>query len=150
SVEEVDPEIDSVRATGILKNAGRSGTAILGVTAEKAFLLDRPNLAGAQLLAGLSLRQQALDVVLLHKYLLEGVLGLSEESIRNQTNLHYLRDTGEALSRVRSGEANVAFLMNSVQMRQMRDIAFAGEVMPQKSTDFYPKLLSGLTIYGLE
>jgi len=150
SVEEVDPAIDAARATGILKNAGRSGTAMLGVTANRAFLFDRPNSSGAQLLAGLSLRQQALDVILLHKYLLESVLGLSEESIRNQTNIHYLRETAEALSRVRSGEANVAFLMNPVQMRQMRDIAFAGEVMPQKSTDFYPKLLSGLTIYGLE
>jgi uncharacterized protein (DUF1015 family) len=150
SVEEVDPAIDPARATGILKHAGRSGTAMLGVTAERAFLFDRPNSSGAQLLSGLSLRQQELDVILLHKYLLEGVLGLSEESIRNQTNIHYLRDTGEALARVRRGQANVAFLMNPVQMPQMRDIAFASEVMPQKSTDFYPKLLSGLTIYGLE
>lgn len=150
SVEEVDPGIDSARATGILRNAGRSGTAILGITADRAFLFDRPNLSRSQLLAELSLRQQSLDIVLLHKYLLEGVLSLSEESIRNQTNIHYLRDTSEALFRVRGGEANVAFLMNPVQMRQMRDIAFAGEVLPQKSTDFYPKLLSGLTIYGLE
>ena len=39
--------------------------------------------------------------------------------------------------------------MNPVHMEQIRDIAFAGEVMPQKSTDFYPKMLSGLTIYSL-
>jgi uncharacterized protein (DUF1015 family) len=44
----------------------------------------------------------------------------------------------------------VAFLMNPVHMEQVRDIAFAGEVLPQKSTDFYPKLLTGLTIYALE
>ena len=62
----------------------------------------------------------------------------------------YVRDAGEALNSVRSGEANVAFLMNPVRMEQVRDIAFAGEVLPQKSTDFYPKLLSGLTIYALE
>ncbi len=60
------------------------------------------------------------------------------------------RDAGEAMARVRAGEANVAFLINPVRMRQVRDIAFAGEVLPQKSTDFYPKLLSGLTIYELE
>ena len=46
--------------------------------------------------------------------------------------------------------ANVAFLMNPVRMQQVRDIAFGGEVLPQKSTDFFPKLLSGLTIYSLE
>jgi uncharacterized protein (DUF1015 family) len=40
--------------------------------------------------------------------------------------------------------------MNPVHMQQLRDIAFAGDVMPQKSTDFYPKLLSGLTIYALD
>jgi len=46
--------------------------------------------------------------------------------------------------------ANVAFLMNAVPVQQMRDVAFAGEVMPQKSTDFYPKLMSGLTLYALD
>ena len=98
----------------------------------------------------LPLRQQSLDVVQLHKCLLEGVLGISEEAIRNQQNISYLRDASEAIARVRTGGANVAFLMNPVPMRQVRDIAFAGEVLPQKSTDFYPKLLSGLTIYALE
>jgi uncharacterized protein (DUF1015 family) len=75
---------------------------------------------------------------------------LSEESIRNQQNLSYVREAGDALEKVRSGGANVAFLMNPVRMEQVRDIAFAGEVLPQKSTDFYPKLLSGLTIYALD
>jgi uncharacterized protein (DUF1015 family) len=150
SVEEVDPSIDAVRAGGILREAGHAGTALLAVTADRALLFDTPKTLGSNLLAGLSLRQQSLDVVQLHKCLLEGVLGLSEESIRDQKNIHYLRDTGEALARVRTGGANVAFLMNPVQMRQVRDIAFAGEVLPQKSTDFYPKLLSGLTIYALE
>jgi len=50
---------------------------------------------------------------------------------------------------VRQG-ANVAFLMNPAKIEQVRDIAFGGEVLPQKSTDFYPKLLSGLAIYALE
>ena len=89
-------------------------------------------------------------MVQLHKCLLEGVLGISEEAIRDQTNISYVRETADALARVRKGAANVAFLMNPVRMRQVRDIAFAGEVLPQKSTDFYPKLLSGLTIYALE
>jgi len=88
--------------------------------------------------------------VQLHKCLLEGALGLSEESIRNQQNLSYIRDTGEAMGRVRSGSADVVFLMNPARIEQVRDIAFRGEVLPQKSTDFYPKLLSGLTIYALE
>jgi uncharacterized protein (DUF1015 family) len=149
SVEEVDPTVDAARAQGILRQAGLVGPALLAVTATRAFLLDRPK-ADPSVFGSLSLRQQSLDVVQLHKCMLEGALELSEESIREQQNLSYIRDTAEALERVRSGAANVAFLMNPVRMPQVRDIAFAGEVLPQKSTDFYPKLLSGLTIYALE
>ena len=97
------------------------------------------------------MRQQSLDVVQLHKILLENVLGLSEESIRNQQNISYVRDAAEALAHFEnSPRANIVFLMNPCRVQQVRDIAFANEVMPQKSTDFYPKLLSGLTIYALD
>jgi uncharacterized protein (DUF1015 family) len=150
SVEEVDPSIDAARALGILRSAGRAGTALLGVTAKRAFLFDTPRALASNLFQGFSLRQQSLDVVQLHQCLLQTVLGISEEAIRDQTNISYVRDAAEALARVRTGTANVAFLMNPARMGQVRDIAFAGEVFPQKSTDFYPKLLSGLTIYALE
>lgn len=150
SVDEADPSINASRATAILREAGRSGTALLAVTADRAFLIDTPRTDGSEIFAGVSLRQQLLDVMQLHKCLLEGVLGISPEAIREQQNISYVRDAAEALDRVRTGGADVAFLMNPVRMRQVRDIAFAGEVLPQKSTDFYPKLLSGLTIYALE
>jgi uncharacterized protein (DUF1015 family) len=93
--------------------------------------------------------QRELDVVQLHRVLLERVLGISEEAVRNQENVRYERDAFEAISWVRQG-ANVAFLMNPAKIEQVRDIAFGGEVLPQKSTDFYPKLLSGLAIYALD
>jgi uncharacterized protein (DUF1015 family) len=149
NVEDVDPAIDAHRAHVILREAGHAGTALLAVTATRVFLLHTPR-AQQSLFSGLSIRQQSLDVVQLHKVLLENVLGLSEESIRNQQNISYVRDAAEALASVRSGAANVAFLMNACRMDQVRDIAFAGDVLPQKSTDFYPKLLSGLTLYALE
>ena len=87
-------------------------------------------------------------------WVLEGVLKLSEESIRDQQNLSYMREPAEALAAAR-GEAgkqaaNIAFLMNPCPVQKMREVALAGEVMPQKSTDFYPKLLSGLTAYALD
>ena len=150
SVEEVDPSIDANRVVGILRAAGKAGTALLGVTANRAFLFDTPRPLAADLLKDLSLRQQGLDVLLLHKCLLEALLDISEDDIRDQKNVTYIREVGEALTRVRDGAANIALLMNPVRMRQVRDIAFAGEVLPQKSTDFYPKLLSGLTVYALE
>jgi uncharacterized protein (DUF1015 family) len=152
-IDEVDAAVDAPRATAMLREAGRAGTSILAVTANRAFLLHHPNTNAPQVFAGFSIRQQALDVVQLHKCLLERVLNLSEESIRNQENISYVRDAGEALSQVRGASgtrADIAFLMNPCRMAQVRDIAFAGEVMPQKSTDFYPKLLSGLTVYALD
>jgi uncharacterized protein (DUF1015 family) len=151
-VDEVDASLDAPRATAILRESGRCGTTILAVTANRAFLLHHPNPNIPDVFTGLSIGQQGLDVVQLHKCLLERVLKLSEESIRNQQNISYVRDAAEALLQVRGAgaRANIAFLMNPCRMAQVRDIACAGEVMPQKSTDFYPKLLSGLTIYALE
>jgi uncharacterized protein (DUF1015 family) len=154
-LDEVDPAIDADRATALLRDRGRAGTALLAVTADRACILHSPKPAGAQFLAGLSNRQRSLDVVQLHKCLLEGVLKLSEESIRNQQNISYLREASEALNQVRGrtpekAAANIAFLMNPCPVSQVRDVALAGEVMPQKSTDFYPKLLSGLTAYALD
>jgi len=150
AVEEIDPALDGARSTALLRERGRAGTAVLAVTANRAFLLHSPKAAAAQFLGGLSGRQQSLDVVQLHKCLLEGVLKLSQESIRNQQNLSYLREAAEAIAQVRQGKANIAFLMNPCRVQQVRDLALAGEVMPQKSTDFYPKLLSGLTAYALD
>jgi len=149
SVEEVDAGIDASRATAILKEGAHTGTALLAVGRNRVFLLSRPK-APASVFGGLSLRQQGLDVVQLHKCLLEGALGISEEAIRNQQNVTYIRDAAEAMKTVRDGKADVAFLMNPAKMSQVRDIAFGGEVLPQKSTDFYPKLLSGLAVYALE
>jgi uncharacterized protein (DUF1015 family) len=150
NVEEVDADINAERATAILRQAGHAGTALLAITTERAFLLHSPKAIGTNLFGKLSLRQQALDVVQLHKCLLEGVLKISEEAIRNQENVSYCREAADALAQVRGAKAQVVFLMNPVQIDQLRHLAFAGEVLPQKSTDFYPKLLSGLTIYALQ
>jgi len=153
-VREVEDKIDAARATELLREKGRGGTALLAVTTNRAFLLYSPKATTKKYVGDLSSQQQSLDVVQLHKCLLEGVLGLSEESIRNQQNLSYVREAAEALATVH-GEtagksADIVFLMNPCPVQKVRDIAFAGEVMPQKSTDFYPKLLSGLTAYALD
>jgi uncharacterized protein (DUF1015 family) len=104
----------------------------------------------AAALAHLPERQRQLDLSHLHSIVLDRLLGLNEEKVREQTNLRYLRDAAEAVDQVRRGEADVTFLTNPVSMEQLREVAFAGDVMPQKSTDFFPKLLSGLTIYALD
>jgi uncharacterized protein (DUF1015 family) len=128
----------------------QQGTAFVAVTRSGALLLRSKPDAVAAALAGLPERQRQLDLSQLHTIVLERLLGLDAENIREQTNLRYLRDSGDAVDQVRSGEADAAFLTNPVSMEQLREVAFAGDVMPQKSTDFFPKLLSGLTIYALE
>ncbi len=148
-VEQVFGALDGGRATNLLREAGSRGTALLAVLNEGAFLLRARPHDGDALLQEFSPLQRKLDVVQLHTIVLEHVLGISQEAIRNQQNVRYLRDPGEAVASVRAG-AQIAFLMNPARMQDVRDIAFAGEVLPQKSTDFYPKLLSGLTVYALE
>ena len=54
------------------------------------------------------------------------------------------------MEEVRSGTAQIAFLLKPTSVKQVADVSFGGGVMPQKSTDFYPKLLSGLTVYRVE
>ena len=64
--------------------------------------------------------------------------------------MRYVREAEEALRQVGSGNGDVAFLIKPVTLEQMKDISLNLEVMPQKSTDFYPKLLSGLAMYTLD
>jgi uncharacterized protein (DUF1015 family) len=128
----------------------QQGTAFVAVTQAGAFLLRSKPEAVAAALADLPERQRQLDLSHLHSIVLDRLLGLDAEKVREQTNIRYLRDAGEAVEQARRGEADVAFLTNPVSMEQLREVAFAGDVMPQKSTDFFPKLLSGLTIYALE
>ncbi|HEY0759547.1 MAG TPA: DUF1015 domain-containing protein [Acidisarcina sp.] len=133
-----------------LASAGAGGSALVAVTAGGRFLLTGRPLPIAEALRHIPERQRLLDVVQLHSLVLEQLLGITPEQIREQTHLRYLRDAADAAGQVTRGEADVAFLMNPVTMNQLREIAFAGEVMPQKSTDFFPKLLSGLAIYALD
>jgi uncharacterized protein (DUF1015 family) len=141
--------LDATQASELLAAAGQEGCALLAVTSGGAFLLRARPEAVDRALCDLAPRQRRLDVVLLHKLLLERVLCVTEEAVRELRSIAYLREAEPAMARVREG-ADVAFLLNPVTVSQLRDVAFAGEVMPQKSTDFYPKLLSGMAIYALD
>jgi len=148
-VERIDLRAENRSATTMLGEAGANGTAFVAVTRQGPYMLRAKKDAVREALNGVPHQQSQLDVVQLHKIMLERVLGISEEAVREQVNVKYERDAFEAISWVRQG-ANVAFLLNPVRIEQVSTIAFGGEVMPQKSTDFYPKLLSGLTIYALD
>ena len=91
-----------------------------------------------------------LDLQILHQHVLGKVLGIGEDAVRDEKHLRYQRGLDAAVEEARKGAAQIAFLVRPVSVTQVADISFGGGVMPQKSTDFYPKLLSGLTIYQLD
>ncbi len=137
-----------------LAQAGADGTAfILGLAEGRFLLLARADAVG-QALPVISERQRQLDIVQLHSLVLEQLMGIRPEAVINQENLRYVRDAYEALEQLSEGRGNAradaVFLLNPCTLDQLREVAFAGEVMPQKSTDFYPKMLSGLAIYAFD
>jgi uncharacterized protein (DUF1015 family) len=94
--------------------------------------------------------QRGLDVVLLHRLILEKGLGITAGDVASEKNVSYEREMDSAIATVDRGEAQLAFLLRPVRVEQVLEIALGGGVLPQKSTDFYPKLLSGLAIYRVE
>ncbi|HEX3346262.1 MAG TPA: DUF1015 domain-containing protein [Polyangiaceae bacterium] len=90
------------------------------------------------------------DVAVLHAGLLEGVLGITPAAQAAKTNLWYPQDAAAALAELRAGRGDVLFLMNATPVVDVRDVAEAGEVMPQKSTFFHPKVPTGLALHTLD
>ncbi len=124
----------------------------LGVFARKhdpAFLGLRKDVSLDSLLENIPAGLRRLDVVLLHLLLAEA-LGIDRQAVREERNLRYVREFVSALEEVESGAAQVSFLMNPTPIEAVWSNALAGHPLPQKSTDFYPKLLSGLAIYWLD
>ena len=102
------------------------------------------------LLPGVSAAQRQLDVVLLHGLVLEQGLGITADAVRTEKNITYEREMDAAVAEVDQGRAQICFLLNSVSVETVAEMAMAGEVLPQKSTDFFPKLMSGITMYRLQ
>ncbi len=101
-------------------------------------------------LPDLSEASRRLDVNVLHTLILEQLLGIDKVNMAQQINLTYTRSLTEALDGVRSGQYQATFLLNPTRVSEIRDVAAAGEKMPQKSTYFYPKLITGLTVNRLK
>ena len=107
------------------------------ITAHGEWLLTRPRLHGE------------LDVPVLHSEIIGGWLGIGERAVRDEKHIQYVRGMDAAIAEVRQRGAQMAWLLEPTPMDDMARIAFAGGIMPPKSTDFYPKLLTGIAIYRL-
>ena len=143
-------EITPLASADLEPLAASEGTAFLVATRDGNHLLQARPEAVKSALAGVPARQAQLGVVQLHSILLDRILGLTQERITQLGNLKFIREATEAVGLVHAGEADVAFLIKPITLDQLRDVSLSGDVMPQKSTDFYPKLLSGLAIYALD
>ena len=132
----------------LAEHGGKASTFLL-VTAEDqkariVTLRDDADLSEAELPASETLR--SLDVTVLHSIVFQHMLGLSSRAQENQENITYVRDAGEAVNRVLSGEHQLGFLLNPTPMWQVEAVGDAGLTMPQKSTLFYPRLQSDLVM----
>jgi len=127
-----------------------NGVAFIASTRDGNHLLTAKPEAIKAALSDIAPRQAQLDVVQLHSIILDRLLGLNQDTITKLGNVRYIREAEEAVGLVKSSEADIAFLIKPITLDQLRDISLSGNVMPQKSTDFYPKLLSGLAIYALD
>jgi len=136
--------------TSRLAKAGAKQTAFVAAASSGCYLLKAKPAAVDDAMRAVPERLRKLDISRLHCLVLEKLLDISPEAIREQANLRYQRDAAEAMEQVAEGRANIAFLVNPATLDQLREVAFAGERMPQRSTEFYPKLLSGLAIYALD
>ncbi len=91
-----------------------------------------------------------LDVNILNTLIMENILGTPEDQLSAQGNITYTKDVEEAISTARSGDAQVAFILNPTALKDVITIAENNEIMPRKSTYFYPKPVSGLVFYPME
>ena len=102
-----------------------------------------------QLLPNVSEATQNLDVTVLHTLILEKIFGIDAENMAKQINLTYTKIFDEAISSVDSGKSQCAFILNPTRVSEIRDVASNGEKMPQKSTYFYPKMITGMVMNRL-
>ena len=129
--------------------AMKTAPHLIGIHDGTGFSVLRPkNLAALQpLFTGKPPLWDTLDVAILHVAILEAHLGIDEVRLREESNVSYWREPDQAVAQVTGGKAQLAFFLTPTPVLDVKAIADAKSRMPQKSTDFYPKLLSGMTIY---
>ena len=133
-----------------LSDRGRLAVALYAGGAEFHLCVLKPGAASQAVLAALPEPLRGLDVSVLHQGILEAVLGISPEDQRSGRYLRYTEEVEKAIDWVDASEANAAFLLNMPRRQQMMAVAEAGLQMPQKSTFFYPKVLTGLVLQPLD
>jgi len=148
-VKEIPAGISLKDFVAGLEELGRDSHSFGLYTADKKYYLltlKDENILDSLELAGRSHAWRRLDVSILHTLILEKLLGIGSRQRADESNLIYVRDEDAAKGMVDSGAAQLVFFMNSTKVEEVTDIATGGEKMPQKSTFFYPKVITGMVI----
>jgi uncharacterized protein (DUF1015 family) len=155
-LDELDPSTAPAAWLDILTEAGSAGTAFVFVLPDaghvRAVLARLDSSKAGEALStmrgGEALR--SLDVSVLHDLVLERQIGISREAQAAKTNIHYFKEAAALVAEVASGEVQLGVLMNGTPVAKVREVCEAGDFMPQKSTFFYPKVLSGVVVHDLK
>lgn len=144
-------DINTIESTLMeLYNQGKKAYAFYcGGSSYKLLVLKDTNII-KKLLPNASTATQQLDVTILHTLVLEKIFGIDAENMAKQINLTYTKIFDEAISSVQQGNSQCAFILNPTRVSEIREVASNGEKMPQKSTYFYPKMITGLVMNQLE
>jgi len=133
-----------------VSDRGRLSVALYSGGAEFHLFLLKPGQEAQAVLSTLAEPLRALDVSILHRGILESVLGIGPQDQRSGRYLRYTEEVEKAINWVDASEAQAAFLLNTPRRQQLMSVAEAGLQMPQKSTYFYPKVLTGLVMNSLD
>ncbi|MBE9502783.1 MAG: DUF1015 domain-containing protein [Proteobacteria bacterium] len=116
---------------------------------KRLFMLKAKSIEDLDSLKNHSSIAKGLDIVILHDAILEPFLGIDKKALAEQRNLDYRRNARSCLEMTLKGDCQALFLLNPTKVEQVRDMALNRETMPQKSTDFYPKILTGFVVCDL-
>lgn len=149
SIQEFPSDISLPEFIERLETEGQEVPSFGLYTGQKRYyllkLLDTDQM-GRIPMEGRSTAWRKLDVSILHTLILEKRLGIGSQQRADESNLAYVRDEEKAKEAVDTGSAQLVFYMNSTKVEEVTDIAAGGEKMPQKSTFFYPKVITGLVL----
>ncbi|HHW70671.1 MAG TPA: DUF1015 domain-containing protein [Clostridiales bacterium] len=138
-------KVDQIQSE--LKQAGQHSFALYGGNKSNFHILKLKNIKSIDnYIPDKKLSYKELDVTILHTLILENILGIDKEKLAKQENITYTHDMIEGLTWVEEGREQFAFFMNPTSIEQVKKVSLDGEKMPQKSTYFYPKLITGLVV----
>lgn len=144
---------DVTKNTEDLKKRGELNHAfwILGKNCEKSWLVTMAHDKWLETDEAKSLPKSLtkLDVSVLHQLVFKKILKISEEALSKQENIIYCKSTDAAIHEAESGKCDLTFILNPTRIESMENVAMAGQKMPQKSTFFYPKIVSGLVLHSV-